>query len=83
MSQIDKVTAANNVNHSQAFSGVPFQDMKQTAKSLGLSYYYIRQLKRDGKLPGIYNGNIFLVNVPLLLESLNASSEEVLTNEQR
>lgn len=69
--RIDKVNATVAVYHS----------IRETAKLTGLSEYHIRKLHKAGAVPGIYSGKKFLVNVPSLLESLNASTEEVAGNE--
>lgn len=72
MSRIDQVNATVTVYHS----------IRETARLTGLSEYFIRQKHKEGAVPGIYSGNKFLVNVPSLLESLNASTGEVKTDEQ-
>lgn len=72
MSQFNQVTAAATVYHS----------IRETARITGLSEYFIRQQLKAGAVPGTYSGKKFLVNVPSLLESLNASTGEVKTNEQ-
>lgn len=69
--RIDKVDTTVAVYHS----------IRETAKLTGLSEYHIRQLHKSGVVPGIYSGKKFLVNVPSLLESLNASTEGVSKNE--
>lgn len=73
MSQFNQVTAAATVYHS----------IRETAHLTGLSEHFIRQRVKAGVVPGVYSGKKFLVNVPSLLESLNASTEEVKTNEQQ
>ena len=72
MSQFNQVTAAATVYHS----------IRETARITGLSEYFIRQQLKADAVPGAYSGKKFLVNVPSLLESLNASTGEVKTNEQ-
>ena len=69
--RIDKVDATVAVYHS----------IRETAKLTGLSEYYLRQQQKAGAVPGVYSGKKFLVNVPSLLESLVASTEEVLVDE--
>lgn len=69
--RIDKVDATVAVYHS----------IRETAKLTGLSEYYLRQQQKAGAVPGIYSGKKFLVNVPSLLESLAASTGEVVTDE--
>lgn len=69
--RIDKVDATVAVYHS----------IRETAKLTGLSEYYLRQQQKAGAVPGIYSGKKFLVNVPSLLESLAASTGEVVADE--
>ena len=49
----------------------PFQSINSTGRCTGLSPSFLRKLLKEGKLPGVYCGNRFMVNIPLLLESLN------------
>ena len=70
--RIDKVDATVAVYHS----------IRETAKLTGLSEYYLRQQQKAGAVPGVYSGKKFLVNVPSLLESLTASTGEVMADEQ-
>lgn len=53
-----------------------FQTIRETAKLGILSEYNLRLRLAQGKLPGVYSGNRFLVNVPMLMQKLNAESEE-------
>ena len=48
----------------------PFQSIKDTVKSTGLSEFYLRRLLKAGELPHIRSGAKVLVNVPRLLENL-------------
>jgi len=59
----------------------PFQTIPEAARSTGLSQYFIRAGCRAGTVPHIVvhetNGTStgkYMVNVPLLLERLNAAS---------
>ena len=53
-----------------------FQTIRQTAKLGILSEHNLRPRLAQGRLPGVYTGNRFLVNVPMLIERLDAESEE-------
>lgn len=53
-----------------------FQTIRQTAKLGILSEHNLRFRLAQGRLPGVYTGNRFLVNVPMLIERLDAESEE-------
>ena len=54
------------------FDGPPFQKIPLAARSTGLSQFYLRQGIKAGTVPYVKSGNAFLVNVPKLLESLDA-----------
>lgn len=51
-----------------------FPTIRQTAKRGPLSEYQLRLMAKQGKLPGIYSGNRFLVNYKLFLEQLDVES---------
>lgn len=51
-----------------------FLTIRETAKKGILSEKYLRTMEKQGRLPGIYSGNRFLVNYPLLLEQLDRES---------
>ena len=52
-----------------------FQTIRQTAKLGILSEYNLRLRLAQGKLPGVYSGNRFLVNIPMLIEKLDDETE--------
>lgn len=51
-----------------------FQTIRQTAKLGILSEYNLRLRLAQGRLPGVYAGNRFMVNLPLLEKQLDAES---------
>ncbi len=53
-----------------------FLTIRQTADTGILSEYHLRLMAKRGELPGIYAGNRFKVNYPLLVEKLNKESME-------
>lgn len=53
-----------------------FQTIRQTAKLGILSEYNLRLRLAQGRLPGVYAGNRFMVNVPMLMQKLDAESEQ-------
>lgn len=53
-----------------------FKTIRETARMGILNENLLRQRLKQGKLPGIYAGNKFLVNVQVLLEMLEAESRE-------
>ena len=62
-------------------SGAPFQTIPEAARLTGLSQYFIRNGCRAGTVPHIVvhgpkgkSPGKYMVNVPLLLERLNAAS---------
>ena len=50
------------------------KSIRETVKITGLSESLIRQLVKQKKCPGFYNGKKFIVNVDLFIESINAKS---------
>ena len=50
------------------------QTIRQTAKLGILSEYNLRLRLAQGRLPGVYAGNRFMVNVPMLERQLDAES---------
>ena len=53
---------------------VPFQKIPEAAKTTGLSTYFLRRGVRDGTVPHIKSGKVYLVNVPALLHRLDVES---------
>lgn len=50
----------------------PFMKIKDACKVTGLSCYYLRRGCRDGSVPCVKSGTVYLVNVPKLLRQLGA-----------
>lgn len=50
----------------------PFMKIKDAAKVTGLSMYYLRNGCKDGSVPHVKSGTVYLVNMPRLLEKLDA-----------
>lgn len=53
---------------------VRYLTIRQTAAKGPVSECLLRQMEKQGKLPGVRSGNRFLVNYGLLLEQLEAKS---------
>ena len=53
-------------------SNPPFQKILEASKTTGLSQYYLRNGCRDGSIPHIKSGTVYLINVPALLKKLGA-----------
>lgn len=51
-----------------------FLTVREVAASGVLSEHHLRLMIKEGKVPGIYTGNRFMVNVPLFLAQLDALS---------
>lgn len=49
-----------------------FLTSRQAAKRGPLPEFRIRAMIKEGRVPGFYAGNRFLINYPLFLESLQA-----------
>lgn len=52
----------------------PWQSLTNTSKTTGLSTYYLRRGCKAGTVPHTMSGNRYMVNVPALLEMLDAES---------
>lgn len=48
----------------------PFQKIPEACKTTGLSMYFLRKGCRDGSIPCVKSGPVYLVNVPRLLKQL-------------
>ena len=59
------------------FSGPPYQSIPETTKTTGLGIPFLRKGCRDGSIPHIKVGQKYMINVPLLLQQLEAQSMEV------
>lgn len=55
-------------------TGTPFQKIPEAARTTGLSTYFLRHGVRDGSVPHIKSGTVYLINVPALLRKLDAES---------
>lgn len=65
---------------SQNYQGrenTPFMKIKEASQVTGLSMYYLRNGCKDGTVPCIKSGTVYFINVPKLLEKLNATESEV------
>ena len=51
-----------------------FKTIRETAKTGLISQHMLRCLVAEGRCPGIYSGNRFMVNVTALAELLDAES---------
>ena len=48
----------------------PFQKIPEACKTTGPSQYFLRRGCRDGSVPCVKSGTVYLVNVPKLLKQL-------------
>lgn len=51
--------------------------IKEASQATGLSMYYLRNGCKDGTVPCIKSGTVYFINVPRLMEKLNATDSEV------
>ena len=51
--------------------------IKEASQVTGLSMYYLRNGCKDGTVPYIKSGTVYFINVPRLLEKLDAAESEV------
>ena len=54
----------------------PFQKIAEACKTTGLSMYFLRQGCKNGTIPHIKSGTVYLVNIPALLRQLGADDGE-------
>ena len=53
----------------------PCQKIPLASKTTGLSQYFLRQGCKDGSVPHIKSGTVYLVNVPALLKKLGVNEQ--------
>jgi hypothetical protein len=51
-----------------------FLTIREVAKTGILTEHHLRLLEKQNRLPGVRSGNRFKVNLPLLIEQLDAES---------
>lgn len=51
-----------------------FMTIREAAKHFNFPEYRLRVMRREGTLPGILNGNRFMINVDLLTEQFDKDS---------
>lgn len=56
----------------QQNDAAPFQRIPAACRITGLSQYFLRSGCKDGSVPHVMSGNVYLVNVPALLRKLDA-----------
>lgn len=54
----------------------PYQKIPQASRETGLSQYFLRRGCRNGTIPFIKDGRVYMINVPALLEQLDKQSKE-------
>lgn len=57
--------------------GVPFQKIAEASRTTGLSQYYLRRGCKNGTVPHVRCGSVYMVNIASLLRQLNADGEAV------
>lgn len=50
----------------------PFMKIKDACKVTGLSCYFLRRGVKDGSIPHIKSGTVYLINISALLRQLGA-----------
>ena len=50
----------------------PYQKIPEACKTTGLSQYFLRQGCKNGTIPHVKSGTVYMINVPALLRKLNA-----------
>jgi len=54
-----------------------FLTIRECARTGILSEYHLRLMEKEKRLPGIFSGNRFKVNYPLLVEQLDRESRQM------
>ncbi|MGM9600019.1 MAG: hypothetical protein ACI3W5_00360 [Faecousia sp.] len=49
-----------------------FQKIHEASRTTGLSQYFLRNGCKDGTVPHVRSGSVYLINVPALLRKLGA-----------
>lgn len=57
----------------QAYPKTPFLKISEASKVTGLSQFFLRRGCRDGSVPHVMSGAVYMINVPALLRKLGAS----------
>lgn len=65
------------IQNYQGRENTPFMKIKEASQVTGLSMYYLRNGCKDGTVPCIKSGTVYFINVPRLLEKLDATENEV------
>lgn len=65
------------IQNYQGRENTPFMKIKEASQVTGLSMYYLRNGCKDGTVPCIKSGTVYFINVPRLLEKLDATESEV------
>lgn len=53
----------------------PFQKIADACRTTGLSTYYLRKGCRDGTIPHIKSGTVYLIDMEALLTKLHGAAE--------
>ena len=61
-----------NKNQTFSYRGKPFLSIRDACDETGLSMFYIRKGSKEGKIDAIQSGTKYFVNMPRLMEALNA-----------
>lgn len=62
-------------------TAIPFLKIGAASRVTGLSQYFLRQGCKDGTVPHIKSGTVYLVNVPKLLRQLGADDGEAVNTQ--
>lgn len=54
----------------------PFQKIPEASRTTGLSQFFLRRGCKDGSIPCIKSGTVYMINVPALLRKLGVDTNE-------
>lgn len=61
----------------------PFMKIDKACAVTGLSRFYLRQGCKNGSIPHVMNGKVYMINVPALLEQLGVNASFIQSTENR
>lgn len=67
-----KIEREDEMRKLDANTAAPFQKIAAAARITGLSTYFLRNGCKDGTVPHLLSGTTYYINVPRLLEQLDA-----------
>ena len=64
----------NTHNTAAVKKDKPYLNIREACNLTGLSQRYLREGCKAGEIPHVMSGNIYMINVPLMMKKLEAES---------